>query len=270
MRFLSLSILSFLGALAWHGVSQAGGYQTVDWQELKAEIWGDAEILPGEGMVALDAPFRSANDAEVPLTIRARLAGGEKIAAVSLIIDENPMPVSAVWRFDEAQDEIRLGVNMRLNGPSPVRAVVETEGGARYMVSKHVRTSGLGACSAPPVGDPAEALADLGEMELLDVTDAQSASPINRTARLEVKHPQHTGLQMDQVSLLFILARYIETLEVWNGDERLFTLEGSISLSEDPEIEFELPASGAQTIKVRALDTDGTVIEKDLAFGASS
>ncbi|MEM6933801.1 MAG: quinoprotein dehydrogenase-associated SoxYZ-like carrier [Pseudomonadota bacterium] len=247
-----------------------GGYKTVHWPDLQAEIYGEAVLNDAGDMVTLDAPMRSANDAQVPVQVDAQLHDGRAIRSVTLIIDENPMPVSAIWTFDTPRQSVRLGANMRFNGPSPLRAVIETTDGARYMTTRFVKTSGLGACSAPPVGDPDAAIATIGQMEAFDLTPPSRATPAVRTARLEMRHPQHTGLQMDQITLLFILARYIEELDVWSGDQKLFTLEGSISMSEDPQIEFDFPNTGAETLRIRMKDTDDTVIERELPLGTTS
>ncbi|MEM7508178.1 MAG: quinoprotein dehydrogenase-associated SoxYZ-like carrier [Pseudomonadota bacterium] len=259
-------LMTFAGA----SPAMAGGYKTVHWPDLKAEIYGEEALLPGDGIVELQAPTRSQNDAEVPVSVEARLLDGRGIRSVTLIIDENPMPVSAIWRFDEPRQRVRLGANMRFNGPSPLRAVVETTDGQRYITSSLVKTSGLGACSAPPVGDPDAALATIGQMELFDRTPPSRAVPNLREARLEMRHPQHTGMQMDQITLHFILARYVDQVEVWAGEDKLFTLEGSISLSEDPEIEFDFPNNGADALRIRMHDTSDTVIEKTLPFGTNS
>lgn len=252
------------------GAGQAGSYQLVHWPDLKAEIFGDATLNDGAGLVTLDAPVRSQNDAEVPVAITAQLLDGRSIKSVTLIIDENPMPVSATWTFDTPRQSVNLGANMRFNGPSPLRAVIETTDGQRYMTTRFVKTSGLATCSAPPVGDPKAAIATIGQMQLFDLTPASRAVPPSRMVRLEMLHPQHTGLQMDQITLHFILARYVEELDVWAGDEKLFTLEGSISLSEDPEIEFDFPNNGADILKVRMRDTSDTVIERELPIGSTS
>lgn len=160
----------------------ATGYKTVEWSDLKAEIYGDAEILPGDGMMTLDAPIRSPNDAEVPINLSAQLFDGSAIRSVTLIIDENPMPVSAVWTFDTPRQSVSLGANMRFNGPSPLHAVIETDDGRRYMVERFVKTSGLATCSAPPVGDPKAAIASIGEMEVIDKTPPARGTPNLRNA----------------------------------------------------------------------------------------
>ncbi|MEM0923994.1 MAG: quinoprotein dehydrogenase-associated SoxYZ-like carrier, partial [Pseudomonadota bacterium] len=247
MRILAgIALLGALGA----GPAWGGSYQTVHWPELKAEIYGDAELRAAGERITLDAPRRSVNDAEVPISVSARLLDGEGIRSVTLIIDENPMPVSAVWTFDQPRQSVTLGANLRFDGPSPLRAVIETTGGARYITERFVKTSGLATCSAPPVGDPKAALATIGQMQLFDKTAPNAAIPNRLHARLEMKHPQHTGMQRDQITLHYILARYVDEVEVFAGEQRLFTLTGSISLSEDPEIGFDFPNTGTETLRV--------------------
>ncbi|MEO1533416.1 MAG: thiosulfate oxidation carrier protein SoxY, partial [Pseudomonadota bacterium] len=161
VRFLSIAAL----AICIASPALAGGYRTVDWADLKAEIYGEREIAPALGQVVLEAPKRSADDRRVPIEVAARLRDGTAIRRVTLIIDENPMPVSAQFEFPEPRSAVRLGVDMRMNGPSPVRAVVETVDGRLLMTERLVKTSGLGACASPPVGDPAAAIAGIGQMQ---------------------------------------------------------------------------------------------------------
>lgn len=247
----------------------AGGYRTVEWAELKAEVYGEREVLPGEGAVFLEAPRRAADDRRVPVEVSARMPDGSLIRSVTIIIDENPMPVSAVFEFAEPQVSVKLAADMRMNGPSPVRAVVETTDGRLLMTERLVKTSGLGACAAPPVGDPEEAISAIGQMQAHEaVTPGQSSAA--RMVRLEMKHPQHTGMQMDQITLHYILARYVEKLEVAAAGQPLFTLTGSISLSEDPAVTFAVEDREASRIEVRMTDTEGTVIERALAIGPES
>ena len=85
--------------------------------------------------------------------------------------------------------------------------------------------------------------------------------------RLEIKHPSHSGMQMDQITLLYILARYVETVEVWADEDKLFTMTGSISLSEDPEIEFTYTKPAVQAMRVRMTDTEETVAEEVFPLG---
>lgn len=260
------------------------------WDEIRTDLFGERVILSGDGVLDLKAPYRAANDAEVPLEVSVDLPDEKVIKALSIIIDNNPMPVSAVFDLQKDRHAFSVEANMRINGPTPVRAVVEATDGSLYMTDGFVKTSGQGACAAPPVTGVDAALASLGEMKLFPVTagdgaetetmlasltgvpaptSAQSNAAIDRRVRLEMKHPSHSGMQMDQITLLYILARYVETVEVWTDEEKLFTMTGSISLSEDPEMEFTVADPMVESIRVRMTDTDETVSEESFTLGES-
>jgi len=57
------------------------------------------------------------------------LPNGGKIKSVTIVIDENPMPVSLTVKPHQQRSSLWISANMRFNGPSPVRAIVETENG---------------------------------------------------------------------------------------------------------------------------------------------
>lgn len=245
----------------------AGGYKTVDWAvDLKPRIYGERPIEASDGAIDLEAPYRASDDRRVPVDVAVTLADGSLIRSVALIIDENPMPVSAQFDLAEPVPAARFGADMRFNGPSPLRAVVETVDGRLLMVERLVKTSGLGACAAPPIGNPEEAIAKIGGMEAAMVGPAVSQAGVKPMVELGMSHPQHTGMQMDQITLHYILARYIATVEVSSDGTPLFTLTGSISLSEDPAVRFEVPDTSHMRVHVRMEDTSETVVERDLAL----
>lgn len=268
------SMLAGAAAALTLGLSPAGAGEA--WDDIRAELYGDRAIEAAA--VTLSAPYRAADDRRVPIGAEVRLPGGRQVKTLSLIIDENPMPVSAVFELLEPRDAFAVEVTMRLDGPSEVRAVAEAEDGTLWMAETRVKTSGLGACAAPPVTDPAVALATIGQMTLTERTEAVDlasratalaagvAPP--RMARLGVSHPSHSGMQMDQISLLYIPAHFIQTVEVWEGQDARIRMTGSISLSENPEIGFEV-APDAQGLRVRVTDTGGGVYEEIFGLGAS-
>ena len=77
-----------------------------------------------------------------------------------------------------------------------------------------------------------------------------------------IRHPNYSGMQRNQVTNLFIPAFFVHELEVFQGDERLFRMEGGISISEDPVFRFSYTPNGAEQFRVRAVDTDGSVFEQ--------
>ena len=243
------------------------------WDGLRPQVFGERAIAPAGQRLSLSTPYRSTDDASVEIGARIALPEGARATRLTLIIDENPVPVSAVVDLAEPRRTFRIALTMRLNGPSPVRALVETADGRLMMRQAMVKTSGQGACAAPPGTDPEAALATLGEMRFRphsagSTADRLAALRENAPAygRLSISHPSHSGLQMDQVTLLYLPAHYVETVAVREGGEPAFTLTGSISLSENPEISFP-HAPGP--VQVRVTDSEGNVFERTFGRGAS-
>lgn len=235
------------------------------WDAVRAQLFGDRVLLDGARVIAIDAPYRSPDDARTDLAAQIVAPAGAELSRVTLVLDDNPMPVSAVFDLATPQPGFFFDVTMRVNGPTPLHVVAETSDGRLFVAETFVKTSGQGACSAPPGTDPDAALATLGQMEI-DLAAAPPgigtgtlASLAARTARLDVtiSHPSHSGMQMDQISLLFIPMRYVETVEIDLDGADFVTLTGSISLSENPRVSLAIP-QGTKTVEVTMTDTDGT------------
>ncbi len=237
------------------------------WADLSAQLYDDRPLLDGTRFIAIDAPYRSSEDARTQIAARIEAPEGRLLDNVQVILDENPMPVSAVFDFDTPLPRFFFDVTMRVNGPTPLHVVAETTDGQIYVAETFVKTSGQGACAAPPGTDPAEALATLGNMVIGIEGSRQAVSASDRLEALalrekqvdvDVSHPSHSGMQMDQISLLFIPMRYVETLDIDLDGGGYVEITGSISLSENPRISLSVPRR-THSVDVTMTDTDGTV-----------
>ncbi|TQV83098.1 quinoprotein dehydrogenase-associated SoxYZ-like carrier [Denitrobaculum tricleocarpae] len=238
------------------------------WPDLKEEVFGDQPILDGTDWVQLEAPYRAHDAAVVPIDISA-LRPQEKdrfIKTITLVIDENPAPVAAVFHLGKSIGLASLSTRVRVNAYSHVRAIAEANDGQLYMVSRFVKASG--GCSAPATKDPDEALASMGKMKLRQFSAPASATAAKpaiselREAQIMIRHPNHSGLQMDQLTRYFVPAHYVSDIEVRQGDEVILAVEGAISLSEDPSIRFHYLPNGSSQINVVIEDTEDQIFTK--------
>lgn len=243
-----------------------------EWSNIKQQLYGTRQIASADGLVTLDAPYRSSNDARTVIGTTLSAPPGQMIRAVTLVLDRNPMPVSAVLRLSQPLAHLALEATLRVNGPTPVHVVGELTNGQLLAVKGFVKTSGQGACAAPPGTDPDAALATLGNMEIEighghGAGDGRLLADLARlrnqqvSMTLKISHPSHSGMQMDQVSLLFIPMRYVDTVGIDLDGRPYAQLTGSISLSENPEFRLSIPAA-AHVIDVTMTDTDGTITRK--------
>jgi sulfur-oxidizing protein SoxY len=227
------------------------------WDEVKNSVYGKKAIEDGRGVVALTAPYRPEDMRAVPIGIDTAFSDGRTVKTVTFIIDENPTPVVAVFHMGPGREQVSLKVNFRVDRQSDVRAVVEASDGKLYMISQLVKfAGGQSSCSAPPSGDPAEIAANMGKMKYEQVAGASTASGVVSVGKVDLSHPNHTGMVLDQQTLLYTPARYVDEITVKQGDEPVFKVEGSIALSQNPHIEFDMKRNGATELEVSARDID--------------
>ncbi|WP_424931029.1 quinoprotein dehydrogenase-associated SoxYZ-like carrier [Amaricoccus macauensis] len=233
------------------------------WDLIRDDLVGDVELLDGEDVFDLGAPYRAADAATVPITLRQTNDTAGPIEMVRLVIDENPAPLAADISFGPAMQPLDFEMRVRVNQYSNVRAIAETPDG-HFMTGRFVKASG--GCSAPASKSPEEALAGMGEMRLrlFGVTKSPQVSKPRQEAQIMIRHPNYSGLQRDQITQLFIGAHFLDRIEVLQGDERLFLMEGGISISENPVFRFNYADNGAESLRIIAHDTEGNTFEKTL------
>lgn len=214
--------------------------------------------------IVLDAPYRAEDAGIVPISVTLPASLAEKAAKVTLIIDKNPMPVVAAFTFGPAAgsgDRV-ISTRVRFDMYSNLRAVVETTDGKLLTAARFVKAAG--GCSAPAMKDADQALASIGKMQvkMLDEAQSQGASKPMKEAQVMIKHPNYSGMQMNQLTGFYIPAKYVQQIDVKRGGELVFSVEAGISLSEDPNIRFTYSAgSAADGIEVTAKDSDGSVFK---------
>ena len=229
------------------------------WPDIKRDVFDNRDIAEEDGTISLDAPYRAEDAAVVPLTMRIPASIARDVKTLTLIIEKNPAPVAATFHFGEAAGvgERMLSTRVRIDMYSNVRAVIETTDGKLHMTTKYVKASG--GCSAAAGKDMDEALAAMGKMQIRTFEPATppTSSPDMREAQVMIRHPNFTGMQMDQLTREFTPMKIVQEIEVKRGGQLIFSVEGGISISENPNFRFTFAAAGNAPIEVTAKDTDG-------------
>lgn len=236
------------------------------WADLRGDfVDDDVTLQDGSALFSVEAPYRANDAATVPVVLKQTDLHAPTITSAMVVIDENPAPMAALMTFGADMMPLNFELRVRVNQYSNVRVLAETEDGT-FMNGRFVKASG--GCSAPATKDPQAALASMGLMRLKHFDDALQMSRQRREAQIMIRHPNYSGLQRDQVTHLFIGAHFIDMLEVYQGDDILFSVEGGISVSENPVFRFDYTDNGATALRVKATDTDGNVFEHILAKDA--
>jgi sulfur-oxidizing protein SoxY len=262
MAVLRIPVLAAAVAVALAILAPGVSAEESVWPDIRKSVFADRAVIENDGAVALYAPEQAADAALVPLAVHIPPAVANRARTLTLVIDRNPAPVAATFRFGGAFragpeiGERKLQTRVRVDSFSNVRAVLETDDGKLHMATAFVR--GAGGCSAPASKDADAALASLGRMQVKSVANPAFGKSW-REGIVMIRHPNFTGMQMDPISRGYTPARFINDLSVKRGGHLLLRMEGGISISEDPNIRFNYEASGDDTLEVRAADTDGAV-----------
>jgi len=242
--------------------------QADPWPELARDIFNGRDLNDGAGLIAIEMPYRAEDAAIVPVTLRATLPAGDAraVQAITLVVDQNPAPVAATFRTGAGVTMISTRV--RVDSYTNVHAVAELSDGQLYASAVFVKASG--GCSAPTAKNAEEAKANLGQMRFRQFArpaDGPVSSP--REAQIMIRHPNNSGLQRDQLTLLYVPAFFVRELRVWQGDELVLAMDGGISISEDPNIRFSYLPNGAARFRIEAIDTDGHIFKGEWPVDAA-
>jgi sulfur-oxidizing protein SoxY len=265
-----LIAVCFAGPPAARAQSAAAGSEQPSeetWNSIKGDIFKDRPIRDGAGLVILDAPRRAEDAAVVPIGMRVNFAANDErtLQSLTLVIDENPAPVAATFTIGPHSGVTSVSTRVRVNSYSYVRVVAELSDGQLYGVKAYVKASG--GCSAPAAANADATKSMLGQMKFRTFHSEADALP---EAQIMLRHPQNSGLQMDQLTRLYVPPFFIDNLKIWQGDELVVAMEGGIAIAEDPNIRFNYRPNGAANFRAEAIDTgkdrfkDEWLIEKSM------
>jgi sulfur-oxidizing protein SoxY len=265
-HFRLVMVTSLLAAVLFGaGPIDAATPDTYDpWPGLAQDIFNNRPMNDGAEVIAIEMPYRAEDAAIVPLTLRVKLppADGRRVVAITLVVDQNPAPMAA--RFELGQDSYvsDISTRVRVNSYTDVHAVAELSDGKLYMTKTFVKASG--GCSAPAAKNAEEAKTRLGQIRFRQFAKPSDGPQSGaREAQIMIGHPNNSGLQMDQVTRLYIPAFFINELRIWQDDTLVLAMQGGISISEDPNIRFSFVPNGAKRIRVEAKDTEGHVFKSE-------
>lgn len=224
------------------------------WASLAGQIFNDQPIDDGSSVLAIDAPYRAEDAAVVPISIHSLLAAddGRRIRSVTLVIDENPSPLAAKFSFGEQSGTRSLSTRIRVDSYTKLHAVAEMADGRLFAAERFVKAAG--GCSAPAAKQEANAI-PLGTMRFRQFP--QAAGGDGREIQLMIRHPNNSGMQMDQLTRLYVPAHFVTSIKIWQGDDLLLGIESGISISENPEFRFDYRPNGATAFRAEVQDNEG-------------
>ncbi|MEI9902081.1 MAG: thiosulfate oxidation carrier protein SoxY [Hyphomicrobium sp.] len=234
-------------------------------------VFAGRDIQPAGDLVQLTAPFRPLDQRAVPVEVEAHFADGRSVRGITLIVDENPSPVAAQFDFGGTREHVHVATKLRLNAGTDVRGHHRSLRRAALhgrAVRALCRRAGgvLGATVRQPGGDRG----DDGQDEPRGAVEAGCCDADRAARTAQIMHPNHTGMVLDQLTLLYVPLRIITELEVMQGEERVFAMKGSMTMAQDPVIDFDYRSKRATALHIEARDSGGASWARDFPIGQGS
>jgi sulfur-oxidizing protein SoxY len=243
-------------ATAVAGRRAAAQAQQDPWPSLAAQIFDGRALRDGSAILAIEAPYRAEDAALVPIAIRSLLPAGDarQILGITLVIDENPSPLAAVFSPGPTSEIRSLSTRVRVDSYTNVHAVAALSDGQLYASQQFVKAAG--GCSAPAAKVMADSIPP-GTMRFRLFPPASGAGEDRREAQIMIRHPNYSGMQMDQLTRLYVPAHFVKSVRIWQGQDLLLAIESGISMSENPTFRFDYRPNGATTFSAEMADNDG-------------
>jgi sulfur-oxidizing protein SoxY len=221
-----------------------------EWENLRAKLFPSRAVDSTPGTVQIIAPLRAAYGASVPVKIVSKLPQSAQlyVKRLYLLVDKNPSPVAAVLELTPEVGQADFETRLRVDEYSHVRVVAELSNGQLHMDSRYVKTSG--GCSAPPNRDA---------LHLVGKTVLKVREPVAMNqptpAEVTVLHPNDTGFELNQVTVMYIPPHYVRSIKVSYADRKVFDAELDFSISENPTLRFNFVPHGQGELKAEVEDT---------------
>jgi len=220
------------------------------WDLLRERLFPARKIVADGTRVQLIVPLRAAYGASVPVKVVSKLPQGADlyVKRIYLLIDKNPSPVAAVIDLSTDIGQADFETRLRVDEYSHVRVVSELSNGELHMDSRYVKTSG--GCSAPPNRDA---------LHLVGKTVFRLPESVHRdapsTADVTVIHPNDTGFELNNQTVMFIPPHFVRSIKVSYGGRKVFDAELDFSVSENPTLRFNFVPHGPGELRAEVEDS---------------
>ncbi len=221
-----------------------------EWESLREKLFGARPVDATPGTVQIIAPLRAAYGASVPVKIVSMLPQTPAlyIKRIYLLVDKNPSPVAAVLDLTTEVGQADFETRLRVDEYSHVRVVAELSNGTLHTDSRYVKTSG--GCSAPPNRDA---------LNLIGTTVLKVPGPVAMNgataADVTVLHPNDTGFELNQTTVMYIPAHFVRSIKVSYAGRKVFDADLDFSVSENPTLRFNFVPHGQGVLKAEVEDS---------------
>ncbi|MEY4763813.1 MAG: hypothetical protein RI907_486 [Pseudomonadota bacterium] len=221
------------------------------WPDLKREFVGNAPCQFTD-LVSVRGPAMAEDAMHVPVWVDARaMAAQRAVRRIRIVVDRNP--IRHVLDFEPLRAEAVLGLRLRMQQASPVRALVETVDGHWHVAGTWVQAAGGGCTVAGASRVDGSWSQTLNQVQArLFGVGAQGS----RRLRLRIMHPMDTGFVPGVPAFL------LESLSLSDAHGRpLWRMALHEPVAENPLMTLELPPDVSGPLRLQGADNNGNPLD---------
>lgn len=230
------------------------------WEKLRPQLFGERQIYLPPSQISIEVPKRAAFGNSVPVKVNVAYAQDPDlyVKRLYLVIDNNPSPLAATIHLTPEVGRADFETRVRVDTYSHVRVIAELSDGQLHMDVGYVKTSG--GCSAPPNRERPE---DIGKI-MLRTANGQAASRPDKPVAVDfkIRHPNDTGFELNQQTVMFIPPNFIRNLDISYQGKKIWHAELDFSISENPYFRLNVLPGDGGVLQADAQDTNGNAFTK--------
>ena len=202
-----------------------------------------AETVESGHQPMLDVPRLAEDPTAVPVRVSVNhpMAHDHFIESVEMILEADPVPHKGTYRFTPANGRARLSFPMRSGTGGVLKAIVTCNRHGRFVGTREIRVGGDGCASEPDgsrerPGNPRARI--MGVPKFGGVVEVA----------VKLDHESDTGLRLKD-------GKY--EMQVFLGDRRISDFRLTSALSSNAILRFPLRVTGASTLRVVIVNSEG-------------
>lgn len=222
------------------------------WEDVRDAFFGENQVTFDDGVTIMMADvIENSHDVPVALKLSPEL---ENVKEIMLLVENNP--IQHVARLIPHRPLSQVGLKIRLERSTPVRAAALTDDGTWHVASKWVKVLTPGGCSVP-----AERELEANELDKTGQIAMRRFERSGSGARLKFRiiHPMDTGFAAHPDGEE-IPAYYLEDITVADGDGPVVDVITQAAMAADPIITIDVPGL-KQSLRIEARDSKGLEFE---------
>lgn len=229
------------------------------WPALRDSLFAGRVVRDRSPLVSIHATESAENPALVPVTFTVESPGVRK---VWLLVDGNPVPLTAVFHFMQNFPKAHAEVRIRLDKSTMVRVVAEVADGSLHMASVSIKTPG-GGCGGGADGDELKLRNEAGRMKFQP--DLPVVTGAEGFFTFLLKHPMRTGFERTTQGY-YAKAWFINRLDFSQSGQPLLGVDLGVGISADPWLRLPNVPVSAAPVHVLASDNEGKTFSQEFAL----